>query len=65
MIASSLQEGDELVDILLRKEADVNVKSMSTISQECMPVVRKLTEVDYSGQVHAPAAKCVISGWAN
>ena len=29
MIASSLREGDDLVDILLRKEADVNVKSMS------------------------------------
>lgn len=27
MIASSLREGDELVDMLLRKQADVNVKS--------------------------------------
>lgn len=29
MIASSLREGDELVDMLLRKEADVNLKSTS------------------------------------
>jgi hypothetical protein len=29
MIASSLREGDELVDLLLRKEADVNLKSTS------------------------------------
>jgi hypothetical protein len=27
MIASSLKEGDDLVDMLLGKEADVNVKS--------------------------------------
>lgn len=27
MIASSLREGDELVDLLLKKEADVNAKS--------------------------------------
>ncbi len=27
MIASSLKEGDELVDVLLAKEADVNAKS--------------------------------------
>ena len=27
MIASSLAEGDELVDLLLSKEADVNAKS--------------------------------------
>ena len=27
MIASSLREGDELVDLLLKKEADVNCKS--------------------------------------
>lgn len=32
MIASSLREGDELVDMLLRKEADVNLKSTSTDS---------------------------------
>ena len=31
MIASSLQEGDELVDLLLHKGADVNCKSLSTI----------------------------------
>ena len=28
MIASSLQEGDELVDLLLHKGADVNCKSL-------------------------------------
>ena len=27
MIASSLKEGDKLVDLLLNKEADVNAKS--------------------------------------
>ena len=27
MIASSLREGDDVVDLLLRKEADVNIKS--------------------------------------
>ena len=27
MIAASLQEGDDLVDLLLNKEADVNAKS--------------------------------------
>lgn len=27
MIASSLREGDDLVDLLLRKDADVNIKS--------------------------------------
>lgn len=31
MIASSLREGDELVDLLLGKEADVNIKSMSRL----------------------------------
>ncbi len=30
MIASSLKEGDELVDLLLSKEADVNMKSKMT-----------------------------------
>ncbi|KAI9881020.1 MAG: hypothetical protein M1830_008902 [Pleopsidium flavum] len=34
MIASSLREGDELVDMLLRKEADVNLKSMSRSFQD-------------------------------
>jgi len=29
MIAASLREGDELVDLLLNKEADVNAKSIS------------------------------------
>lgn len=28
MIAASLREGDELVDLLLNKEADVNAKSI-------------------------------------
>lgn len=27
MIASSLPEGEEIVDLLLKKEADVNIKS--------------------------------------
>ena len=27
MIASSLREGDDIVDLLLNKEADVNIKS--------------------------------------
>ena len=31
MIASSLKEGDELVDILLNKEAEVNAKSELSI----------------------------------
>ena len=29
MIAASLREGDDLVDLLLSKEADVNAKSRS------------------------------------
>ncbi len=29
MIAASLREGDDLVDILLSKEADINAKSKS------------------------------------
>ncbi len=29
MIASSLKEGEGLVDLLLSKDADVNIKSMS------------------------------------
>lgn len=32
MIASSLPEGDGLVDLLLRKEADVNCKSLFSAS---------------------------------
>ena len=31
MIASSLQEGDKLVDLLLHKGADVNCKSLSIV----------------------------------
>ena len=31
MIASSLKEGDALVDLLLSKEADVNIKSTSVV----------------------------------
>lgn len=31
MIASSLPEGDELVDLLLRKGADVNAKSRISV----------------------------------
>lgn len=31
MIAVSLKEGDELVELLLKKEADVNAKSLSLI----------------------------------
>ncbi len=36
MIASSLKEGDELVDLLLKKGADVNMKSEEhrTLSKE-------------------------------
>lgn len=30
MIAASLRDGDDLVDMLLAKEADVNVKSRSS-----------------------------------
>jgi hypothetical protein len=29
MIASSLREGDDLVDLLIRKDADINAKSTS------------------------------------
>ena len=32
MIASSLRDGDELVDLLLNKEADVNVKSEPSLA---------------------------------
>ena len=36
MIAASLPEGDELVDLLLKKEADVNVKSRQEVNAyEC------------------------------
>ncbi len=34
MIGSSLREGDELVDMLLRKEADVNLESTSRSLQK-------------------------------
>ena len=33
MIAASLREGDDLVDILLSKEADVNKKSRFSLCQ--------------------------------
>ena len=38
MIASSLPEGDGLVDLLLRKEADVNCKSMPSASAFGTPI---------------------------
>ncbi len=50
MIASSLREGDELVDLLLRKEADVNLKSTSRVSS-LLRRRRMLIDLDYNGQV--------------
>ena len=29
MIAASLRDGDDIIDLLLKKEADVNIKSTS------------------------------------
>ena len=34
MIASSLREADDIVDLLLNKEADVNAKSKSRLMQK-------------------------------
>lgn len=34
MIASSLREADDIVDLLLNKEADVNAKSKSDLTQQ-------------------------------
>lgn len=42
MIAASLREGDELVDLLLNKEADVNAKSEELLTQ-FLVFTKKLT----------------------
>lgn len=56
MIASSLKEGDALIDLLLSKDADVNVKSVSPIllpdqdlSANGAPLM-----LDFNGQVSFP-----------
>ncbi len=55
MIASSLRDGDELVDILLRKGADVSVKSKLG-SPLCTRAKRAtLIMADYNGQVSRPS----------
>jgi len=58
MIASSLREGDELVDLLLRKEADVNSKNFSgqtalhfCASKNNLDVARKLIAHKASARV--------------
>ena len=42
MIASSLREGDEVVDLLLGKEADVNGKSVFLTSVQIFKEVNKI-----------------------
>ena len=52
MIASSLREGDELVDLLLKKEADVEAQSERNFTQShnaWVPANTKLVK-DNSGQ---------------
>lgn len=51
MIASSLPEGDELVDLLLNKEADVNAKSRHFPSMYYASMADGWMGLDYSGQV--------------
>ncbi|MCJ1457367.1 Ankyrin-2 [Mycoblastus sanguinarius] len=58
MIASSLREGDELVDMLLSKEADVNCKNYSgqtalhfTASKNNLETARKLISYKASARV--------------
>lgn len=52
MIASSLPEGDELVDLLLSKGADVNAKSrISVLLRDYATVANGWWMPDHSGQV--------------
>ncbi|KAI9840700.1 MAG: hypothetical protein M1837_001376 [Sclerophora amabilis] len=58
MIAASLKEGDELVDLLLRKEADVNSKNFSgqtalhfCASKNNLDIARKLVQHKASARV--------------
>ena len=60
MIASSLQEGDELVDLLLHKGADVNSKSWFIFeSLDFQVEADRHPQQDYSGQtaLHFTASK--------
>lgn len=41
MIAVSLKDGEELVDLLLRKDADVNAKSEFHVSHPSIHLTRK------------------------
>ncbi|KAL8781654.1 MAG: hypothetical protein Q9213_005919 [Squamulea squamosa] len=49
MIASSLKEGESLVDLLLRKDADVNIKNFN--GQNNLDVARKLISHKASARV--------------
>ena len=55
MIASSLREGDDVVDLLLRKDADTTMKSASFQIPSltvCSPVlIYSSSSEDYNGQV--------------
>ena len=54
MIASSLREGDAMVGLLLKKEADVNAKSeevLYAILSSAFCVLTSPDCKDYSGQV--------------
>jgi 26S proteasome non-ATPase regulatory subunit 10 len=57
MIAVSLKDGEELVDLLLRKEADVNAKSASFLTS--FRAFLRLHVPDFSGQtaLHFTASK--------
>ncbi|KAI6714012.1 hypothetical protein JHW43_003442 [Diplocarpon mali] len=58
MIAVSLKDGDELVDLLLRKEADVNTKSTPPLSPAKEPSLIS-QHLDFTGQtaLHFLASK--------
>ena len=47
MIASSLKEGEGLMDLLLSKDADVNIKSMSLPFLLYTQTTRKLTMIKF------------------
>ncbi|KAI4171007.1 MAG: hypothetical protein LQ343_004544 [Gyalolechia ehrenbergii] len=64
MIASSLKEGDALVDLLLSKCADVNMKSVSPMLMPCWDLLSAhvSSNTDYNGQtaLHFCASKTTL-----
>lgn len=60
MMAASVKDGDELVELLLQKEADPNMKSMPL--ELCTQVIAETSALDFNGQV---SPSVLISGFSH